>query len=240
MVLDSYQTVSSSQQRSFILPGDRNAVPSRPVFPAEEIIGHIADPPDAPANIPLEMRPRFFRSGVLKITPTPSRTPSELNATFAAESNVLRDNNAFSDDISIRDLATGESNFARTPQKDETRAPVPSQTMLPIPSSIITPVSSRIPLDMYDKPRCVFAADWNSSMFTVSMRGFVESLDISSLKFKRNLRKPAAPAQEFVDDACLLHAGDTSIIVLAHAREEKQISYLTFQNGEVCFRGSSS
>jgi hypothetical protein len=93
---------------------------------------------------------------------------------------------------------------------------------------------------MHDKPRSVLNASWDSSLVAVSMRGSVESLDISTLEFRRNLRKPAAPAQEFIDDACVLHAGDTSIIILAHAREEKQISYLTSQSCNVCFRGYSS
>ncbi|KAG2146637.1 WD40-repeat-containing domain protein [Suillus clintonianus] len=97
------------------------------------------------------------------------------------------------------------------------------------------PGPSRVPLDTHDKPRRVLSAHWNSSLITVSMRGFVESLDMPSLVFQHNLRRPTAPAQESVDDACVLHAGDTSVVVLAHAREEKQISYLTFQTS----RGTS-
>ncbi|KAG1863342.1 WD40-repeat-containing domain protein [Suillus tomentosus] len=91
------------------------------------------------------------------------------------------------------------------------------------------PGPSRLLLDAHDKPRRILSAHWNSSLITVSMRGFVESLGMPNLVLQHNLRRPTAPTQESVDDACILHAGDTSVVVLAHAREEKQISYLTFQ-----------
>ncbi|OAX42887.1 hypothetical protein K503DRAFT_682389 [Rhizopogon vinicolor AM-OR11-026] len=165
-----------------------------------------------------------------------------MNITYAAELNVLRDNNDSDDDVSLREIISGESEStsATKPREDgiltrassQTPRNGPSEHISPIPALTLTPVSSRIPLDTHDKPRRVLNADWNSSVVTVSMRGFVESLDTSSLEFRRNLRKPAAPAQESVDDACVLHAGDTSVVILAHAREEKQISCLTFQSCE--------
>lgn len=246
----SYHTgIAWSQTQSFALPSNQRAVQPRTILPSEEIIECTADSPNAPVNIPLGMQPRFFRSGVLKIMPTSSlKTPPTMDVTSAAESSVLREINVSDDDVSLRELISRESNLTTRPREDGSRTLAssqtprngPSETILPFTALVLGSRSSRMPLDTHDKPRCVLIADWISSLFTVSMRGIVESLDISSLEFGRNLHKPAAPAQESVDDACLLHAGDTSIVILAHAREEKQISYLKFQNCKVCFRGYSS
>ncbi|KAG1780186.1 WD40-repeat-containing domain protein [Suillus placidus] len=107
----------------------------------------------------------------------------------------------------------------------------PNEISSSVPALILSPGPgpSRLPLDTHDKPRRVLSAHWDSSLITVSMHGFVESLGMPNLVFQHNLRRPTAPTQESVDDACILHAGDTSVVVLGHAREEKQISYLTFQ-----------
>lgn len=227
------------------MPGNRTAVPSQVIALPEEIIDITSDPL---VNIPPVMRPRFFRSGVLKIKPISSKTPSAMDITSAAKANVSPDNNDSDDDVSSRELISRGSNSGTKPREEGRRIRASSQMLQdsanehisPIPALIPTPGSSRIPLDMYDKPRRVLNADWISSLVTVSMRGFVESLDTSSVEFRHNLRKPAVPTQEFVDDACVLHAGDTSMVILAHAREEKQISYLTFESCKVCFRKNSS
>jgi len=248
VVLDFYPTdVALSQTQNFAVPGNQKAFPSRAVPPPEEIIDLTVDPPDAHVNIPLIMQTRFFRSGVLKIKSASSKTPTAMDVTSAAETGVLLDSD-FDGDVPLREHIIGEDYSTANPREERTRASSqilpndPSELSLPIPALILglTPGASRVPLDTHDKPRRILGADWNSSLITVSMRGFVESLDISSLVFQRNLRRPAAPAQESVDDACVLHAGDTSIVILAHAREEKQISYLSFQSCRVSIRGDPS
>jgi len=230
------------------MPGNRTAVPSQVIALPEEIIDITVDFPDPLVNTPLVMQPRFFRSGVLKIKPISSKTPSAMDVASAAESNVSPDNNDSDDNDSSRELISRGDSLGTRPREEGRRIRASSQTpqdsanehISPIPALIPIPGSSRIPLDTHDKPRRVLNADWISSLVTVSMRGFVESLDASSVEFSHNLRKPVVPAQEFVDDACILRAGDTPMIILAHAREEKQISYLTFESCKVGFRKNLS
>ncbi|KAG1753850.1 WD40-repeat-containing domain protein [Suillus paluster] len=134
-------------------------------------------------------------------------------------------------------LIGGEGCVAAKSREEPTHAssrtlPNDQNELLPvIPALILSPAPgpSRVPLDAHDKPRRVLIADWNSTLISVSMHGFVESLDMPSLVSRHNLCRPTAPAQESVDDACILHTGDSSVVVLAHAREEKQISYLISQ-----------
>ncbi|KAG0705476.1 WD40-repeat-containing domain protein [Suillus ampliporus] len=182
------------------------------------------------------MSTRFFRSGVLKIKSTSSKTPSAMVVTSAVEPIVLPDSDS-DDNVPLRELVGRDGGTTAKSREEPTRAfsqtlPNDSNELLPPFLALMInpgPGPSRVPLDTHDKPRRVLIADWDSSLITVSMRGFVESLDMPSLVVRHNLRRPTAPAQESVDDACIVHAGDTSVVVLAHAREETQISYLTFQ-----------
>ncbi|KAG2158853.1 uncharacterized protein EDB93DRAFT_1116712 [Suillus bovinus] len=224
------------QKKGSAIPGKQRALPSRVVSPLEEIIDLTVDPPDTHVIVPPPMSTRFFRSGVLKIKSVSSKAPSAGDITYAAESITLPDSD--SDDIApLRDLINRDGSMVAKLREEP--AQVSSETLVNGPNEISSSVSalllssnpgpSRLTLDTHDKPRRVLSAHWNSSLIAVSMRGFVESLGMPNLVSQHNLRRPTAPTQESVDDACILHAGDTSVIVLAHAREEKQISYLTFQ-----------
>lgn len=235
VVIGSYSTHAAiPQKKSSAILGKRRVLPSRVVAPPEEIIDFTVDSPDTHAIVSPPMRTRFFRSGLLKIKSVSSKAPSVMDVTSAAEPIVLPDGD--SDDIvPLRDLISRDGSMVTKPRKEP--AQVSSETLVSGPNEISSsvsalmlgrgPGSSRLPLDTHDKPRRVLNAHWNSSLITVSMRGFVESLGMPNLVLQHNLRRPTAPTQESVDDACILHAGDTSVVVLAHAREEKQISYLT-------------
>jgi hypothetical protein len=178
------------------------------------------------------MPTRFFRSGVLKIKSVSSEAPPAMDAISAAEPIILLDND--SDDIvpvSRDDSMVAKSREEPVQVSSEMLVNSPNEISSSVPALMLSPGPgpSRLPLDTHDKPRRVLSAHWNSSLITVSMHGFIESLGMPNLVFQHNIRRPTAPTQESVDDACILHAGDTSVVVLAHAREEKQISYLTFQ-----------
>jgi hypothetical protein len=243
-VLGSYSTHAAI--KSSAISGKQRALPSRVVAPPEEIIDPTVDSPDIHVIIPPPIQTRFFRSGVLKIKSVSSKALSVMDVTSAAEPIVLPDGD--SDDIvPLRDLISRDGSIVMKPREEP--AQVSSETLVNDPNEISSsvstlmlsrgPVSSRLPLDTHDKPRRVLSAHWNSSLITVSMRGFVESLGMPQLVLQHNLRRPTAPTQESVDDACILHAGDTSVVILAHAREEKQISYLTFETSRVSIRGCS-
>ncbi|KAG2058868.1 hypothetical protein BDR06DRAFT_950108 [Suillus hirtellus] len=236
-VLGSYSTHAAIPQiKGSAIPGEQRAFPSRVVSPSEEIIDLTVDPPDTHVIVPPPTLTRFFRSGVLKINSVSSNAPSPMDVTSAAEPIVIPDSD-FDDIVPLRDLiSTGGSMVAKSPKEpaqvfSETLVNGPNEISSSDPALVLStrPGPSRLLLDAHDKPRRILSAHWNSSLITVSMRGFVESLGMPNLVHQHNLRRPAAPTQESVDDACILHAGDTSVVVLAHAREEKQISYLTFQ-----------
>lgn len=239
-VLGSYSTHAAIPQiKGSAIPGKQRAFPSRVVSPPEEIIDLTVDPPDTHAIVPPPTLTRFFRSGVLKINSVSSSAPSPMDVTSAAEPIVIPDRD--SDDIvPLKDLiSTGGSMVAKS-LKEPALVNGPNEISSSDPALVLsTRPGSRLLLDAHDKPRRILSAHWNSSLITVSMRGFVESLGMPNLVLQHNLRRPTAPTQESVDDACILHAGDTSVVVLAHAREEKQISYLTFQTSRVSICGCS-
>jgi WD40 repeat protein len=165
-----------------------------------------------------------------------------MDAISAAEPIILLDND--SDDIvpvSRDDSMVAKSREEPVQVSSEMLVNSPNEISSSVPALMLSPGPgpSRLPLDTHDKPRRVLSAHWNSSLITVSMHGFIESLGMPNLVFQHNIRRPTAPTQESVDDACILHAGDTSVVVLAHAREEEQISYLTFQTSRVSVRRCS-
>lgn len=235
VVLGSYSTHAAIKGSA--IPGKQRAFPSRVVSPPEEIIDLTVDPPDTwHVIVPPPTLTRFFRSGVLKINSVSSNAPSPMDVTSAAEPIVIPDSD--SDDIvPLRDLISTDGSMVAKSLKEpaqvfsETLVNGPNEISSSDPALVLSTRSgpSRLLLDAHDKPRRILNAHWNSSLITVSMRGFVESLGMPNLVPQHNLRRPTAPTQESVDDACILRAGDTSVVVLAHAREEKQISYLTFQ-----------
>ncbi|KAG1892660.1 WD40-repeat-containing domain protein [Suillus subluteus] len=236
VVLGSYPThIAIPRIKSSAIPGKQRAFLSRVVAPPEEIIDLTVDPLDTRVIIPPPTPTRFFRSGVLKIKSVSSKAPSATDVTSAAEPIVLLDSD--SDDIvPLRDLISRDGSTVAKSREGPVQASFETLVNGPneissVPALVLSPGPgpSRLPLDTHDKPRRVLSAHWNSSLITVSMRGFVESLGMPNLVLQHNLRRPTAPTQESVDDACILHAGDTSVVVLAHAREEKQISYLTSQ-----------
>lgn len=207
---------------------------SRVVASLEEIIDLTVDHSDTHVISRPPIPTRFFRTGVLKINSVSSKASSAMGVTSAAQPVVLSDSD-FDDIVPLRDLISRDGSVLA---KSRESGQVSSETPVNGPNEISSSVSplmlspgpgfTHLPLDTHDKPRRVLGAHWNSSLITVSMRGFVGSLGMPNLVFQHNLHRPTAPTQESVDDACMLHAGDTSVVVLAHAREEKQISYLTF------------
>lgn len=237
VVPDSYPTHTVIPRiKSSAIASKQRTFPSRVVAPPEAIIDLTVDPPDTRETIPPPIPTRFFRSGVLKIKSVSSKAPSTTDVTSAAEPIVLLDSNS-DDVVPLGDLISRDGSMVVKSREKPVRASSktlvndPNEISSSVPALLLSPGPgpSHLPLDTHDKPRRVLSARWNSSLITVSMRGFVESLGMPSLVLQHNLRRPTAPTQESVDDACVLHAGDTSVVVLAHAREEKQISYLTFQ-----------
>lgn len=233
----SYSTHAATPRIKSSATPDKRAFPSRVVAPPEEIIDLTIDPSDTHMTIRPPIPTRFFRTGVLKIKSVSSKASSAMGATSAAQPIVLSDSDS-EDIVPLRDLISRDDSVLAKSQEEpgqlssETPVNGPNEISSSVPALMLSPGPgfTRLPLDTHDKPRRALSAYWNSSLITVSMRGFVESLGMPNLVFQHNLRRPTAPTQESVDDACMLHAGNTSVVVLAHAREEKQISYLTFQN----------
>ncbi|KAF9246943.1 hypothetical protein BU15DRAFT_38870 [Melanogaster broomeanus] len=90
----------------------------------------------------------------------------------------------------------------------------------------------RLPLGSHDKPRRVLHDP--SSIHIVTAHGVVDQVsEIGGLKLCRNIRSPVLPLGEFVEDACILSLQDASAVVLAHSREEDQLTLLASRYGQV-------
>ncbi|KAH7887909.1 WD40-repeat-containing domain protein [Phlebopus sp. FC_14] len=85
-------------------------------------------------------------------------------------------------------------------------------------------------LEPHDKPRRILR-ERSSAHVVVTMHGFIDTLDTGSLRRHRNLRCPLLPSQEFVDDACMLEIQDVSTVIVAHARENHQLTLLALRDG---------
>ncbi|KIJ70272.1 hypothetical protein HYDPIDRAFT_23396 [Hydnomerulius pinastri MD-312] len=84
----------------------------------------------------------------------------------------------------------------------------------------------RLPLDAYDRPRRLLR-DSSSAHVLVTAHGFVERVsETGASRRRQNIRSPTLPLQEFVDDACILPVPGAFVMVLAHAREDRQLTLL--------------
>ncbi|KAI6047348.1 WD40-repeat-containing domain protein, partial [Pisolithus marmoratus] len=92
----------------------------------------------------------------------------------------------------------------------------------------------RLPLELHDRFRRIVNTDVFSHI-VVTMHGFIDRIrEINSSRRCQVLWSPSVPTQEHVDDACLLRSSrDTVAIVLAHAREDAQLTFLTLKDNQV-------
>ncbi|KAF9221857.1 hypothetical protein BS17DRAFT_784080 [Gyrodon lividus] len=90
--------------------------------------------------------------------------------------------------------------------------------------------NSRLPLGCRDKPRRVLHDP--SATYIVTAHGIVDQVSgAGALKLRRSIRSPVLPFEEFVEDACILPFQGESAVVLAHTREENQLTLLVPKHG---------
>ncbi|KAJ7179302.1 hypothetical protein C8R46DRAFT_1073328 [Mycena filopes] len=65
----------------------------------------------------------------------------------------------------------------------------------------------------------------------VSMYGAVEGVDVASRKHWL-LAQATSPTKEAVDDACLLNDGNRSVVILAHGRDNQQLSLISVHRSD--------
>lgn len=111
---------------------------------------------------------------------------------------------------------------------------IPKDHENPLPTTFDLIDNFRLPLELQDRLRRVINTD-SFSLIAVTMQGFINSIHkIDSSRHYQSLWSPSIPTQEHVDDACLLHSGhDTITIVLAHAREDAQLTFLSLKGNQV-------
>ncbi|KAL4076014.1 hypothetical protein J3A83DRAFT_4224445 [Scleroderma citrinum] len=193
-----------------------------------DIIDLVDEPPESFVEVPC--RWNRFRSGTLDVS------------LFLQASSVVRNDTMTStaEDDPRQDIrpertadvhTRGNHNSSRD---QEQRLVVDNDETLPqldeIPLTMTFGLDSenfQLPLESHDKPRRILQAH-DSALIAITMHGSIERIqEISSSKRRQTLALPVLPLEEHVDDACLLLAGDdTSIIMLAHAREDVQLMYL--------------
>lgn len=91
-----------------------------------------------------------------------------------------------------------------------------------------------LPLESHDRFRRIVNIH-DFSRIVVTMHGFISRVrdTILSRRFE-TLWSPSIPTYEHVDDACLIHSGhDTVSVVLAHAREDAQLTVLSLKDNQV-------
>ncbi|KIK81868.1 hypothetical protein PAXRUDRAFT_832556 [Paxillus rubicundulus Ve08.2h10] len=91
----------------------------------------------------------------------------------------------------------------------------------------------RLPLGSRDRPRRVLHD--RSFVHVVTAHGVIDQVSETggALELRRDILSPVLPFEEFVEDACVLPLQDVSAIVLAHAREENQLTLLASTSGQI-------
>ncbi|KII95337.1 hypothetical protein PLICRDRAFT_48300 [Plicaturopsis crispa FD-325 SS-3] len=121
----------------------------------------------------------------------------------------------------IPDMLAGSSNSTRN--SDVNRA---AHMALAMDSEIY-----RIPNRSHDRPRRILFEPHDASALTISRHGYIDRFDSNPFRYNQLLRSPAHPSLEVVEDACFLTISGRSVIVLAHARDEKQITIASLGHG---------
>ncbi|TFY79640.1 hypothetical protein EWM64_g4379 [Hericium alpestre] len=80
--------------------------------------------------------------------------------------------------------------------------------------------------DRRDKPRRIFKPVNNGLLTSISLHGFVDSVETSSRRRRRTILIPSTPSGELIDDACMVSLPSGPHAILGHARERQQISLL--------------
>lgn len=97
-----------------------------------------------------------------------------------------------------------------------------------------TSACGNLPLSLgpHDRPRRILHD--HDFTYVVTAHGIIDQIDATSmLKLDRNIRSPALPFEESVDDACILSHQGQPVIILGHAREQNQITFLSLGHGQV-------
>ncbi|KAF8845686.1 hypothetical protein BDN67DRAFT_986812 [Paxillus ammoniavirescens] len=90
----------------------------------------------------------------------------------------------------------------------------------------------RLPLGSRDRPRRVLHD--RSFAHVVTAHGVIDQVSgTGALKLRRNIWSPVLPFEEFVEDACILPLQGVSAIVLAHMREENQLTLLASTSDQI-------
>lgn len=97
-----------------------------------------------------------------------------------------------------------------------------------------TSACGNLPLSLgpHDRPRRILHG--HDFTYIVTAHGVIDQVGATSmLRLDRNIRSPSLPSEEFVDDACILsHLGEP-VIILGHAREQNQVTFLNLEHGQV-------
>ena len=97
-----------------------------------------------------------------------------------------------------------------------------------------TSACGNLPLSLgpHDRPRRILHD--RDFTYVVTAHGIIDQVGATSmLKFDRNIRSPSLPSEEFIDDACILPRQGGAVIVLGHAREQNQVTFLNLEHGQV-------
>ncbi|KAJ7047548.1 WD40-repeat-containing domain protein [Mycena alexandri] len=125
-------------------------------------------------------------------------------------------------------------NIAAQPNSTANVHPIPS-TSHPLEPSLVDHAYEldgdefRIPFAQQRDKLRRFLCDSLQSSVTVSMYGTVEGVDVVSRKHWLLAHGPN-PTKEAVDDACLVNDGNRSVVILAHGRDNQQLSLLNPHN----------
>ncbi|KAI6134882.1 hypothetical protein EV401DRAFT_1901582 [Pisolithus croceorrhizus] len=176
-----------------------------------------------------------FRSGVLDVPLLlPAQTISNHFPTATASTSRLEAR----EDTMEMDLAEDNGGCCHYGQLDVVEPDRPT-TLNAHDSSLPTSFgllgeNFRLPLELYDRFRRIVNIN-DFPPIIVTMHGFINRIrEIGSSRPCQVLWSPGIPTQEHVDDACLLPSGhDTVSIILAHAREDAQLTFLSFKDNQV-------
>lgn len=201
----------------------------------DEIIDLTDEPSDPPVEVPC--RWNCFHSGTLDVPLVLSyKAPSfarDDTGISGAESDIRQYND--SRRMSIPNAQGSRGGYRDQQQQGvETYATHPRDEIPSTTAFIPDREIFQLPLESHDKPRRILRTH-DSSFITVTMYGFIERVhEMNSPKRRQALASPDLFLEEHVDDACLVLPGlETSVLVLAHAREDIQLMYLRVKDCHV-------
>ncbi|KAH7920264.1 hypothetical protein BV22DRAFT_1021517 [Leucogyrophana mollusca] len=190
---------------------------------------------------------RFFRSGVLDIPPLPSSSyfatePLHPNAhaedlpevsrddTLDREPAVTDDSDDF--DVPITDLTCRAGSRSPLRRVENSSANERYGHSQPLSHSLALEGNIyKTAVHSHDKPRRVFS-DSSNAQIMVSTRGFISKVKLSPSQHQHVLFIPPAATHEYVDDACVLQIRNNAVMVLAHGREDQQLSFLSLDDAQ--------